>query len=424
MASAGASASVAAAALPLRAPGSPLRPPEAAYRGSRHAHTGSIVYPRRVLLAPRTGAAGHAPAAGGPAAVTGAAGAGAMAAAAPLPSFLCNMAAGAVGRAVAVSVTHPIDTLKTRMQVQRGGARQGSAEALRGLLATSGVGGLYAGLDGSLVGQVPSSALAFAVYELARGAFSPLVPPDLHVPFTTACGSLGGLVGTLLVVPSEVVKTRLQTGVHATAGEAAGAILQEEGWAGFYRGCGIQARPPGLAPAAPEPRSARRPDGGRSWCGTCRSGRCSWRPSRRCGARPAPPPSRRPRRERPRARHARGGPRRRPHHPLDVVKARPPRPAPPPPRPVGPCLIMTPDGAGRTQTRVMAQQRQAAAAPGGAGAAGYRGAGEALVRIAREEGPGALLRGLGPRVLAVAPMSALFLSVYETLRASLAAPAS
>eukprot|EP00741_Cyanophora_paradoxa_P009903 tig00000157_g9593.t1 len=51
----------------------------------------------------------------------------------------------------------------------------------------------------------------------------------------------------------------------------------------------------------------------------------------------------------------------------------------------------------------------------------YRGIGEAFHSILEREGPGALFKGLAPRVMLVLPASALFFGVYEGVRSAIRA---
>eukprot|EP00741_Cyanophora_paradoxa_P000569 tig00000411_g550.t1 len=164
---------------------------------------------------------------------------------APTPTLLANMFASGVARLVAISATHPIDTVKTKVQTSRGEPRP-ALETLRLIVKQQGVTGLYAGLDGTMIGQVPYSAVAFGIYEFLKELLVPQLPPSLfaHILCYLVCGSLGDLTGSLIVVPSEVVKTRLQAGTYATAKEAIDSILEDTGFRGFH---------PQVAPPLPTP---------------------------------------------------------------------------------------------------------------------------------------------------------------------------
>lgn len=61
------------------------------------------------------------------------------------------------------------------------------------------------------------------------------------------------------------------------------------------------------------------------------------------------------------------------------------------------------------KTRLMTQKA-------GSGAAQYKGLVDCLVRVAREEGTGALFKGIGPRVINIALGGAIFFGAYEAAR--------
>ena len=99
---------------------------------------------------------------------------------------------------------YPLDTIKTRLQARLSGERV----ALRR--------GLYRGLLGNLAGVAPASALFFAAYEPMKAALRRDDDGDggggdgakEHL----LAGAVGGLVSSVVRVPTEVIKTRRQVG--------------------------------------------------------------------------------------------------------------------------------------------------------------------------------------------------------------------
>jgi solute carrier family 25 S-adenosylmethionine transporter 26 len=134
------------------------------------------------------------------------------------------MAAGASAGAAVETALYPIDTIKTRLQAVRGG----------GAIVW---GGLYSGLAGNIAGVIPASALFMGVYEptkraMAAEGFSPFAQQ-----FTAA--TLAGTAASLVRVPTEVVKQRMQTGQFQSAIKAVQAIVAKEGVRkGLYAGYG------------------------------------------------------------------------------------------------------------------------------------------------------------------------------------------
>ena len=141
-----------------------------------------------------------------------------------LPVLLASCAAGATAGAAVETALYPIDTIKTRLQAARGGVP----------IVWK---GLYAGLAGNIFGVIPASALFMGVYEpmkriVASHGGSPLVQQ-------LAAATAAGCAASLVRVPTEVVKTRMQTGQFASATAAVKAIVSKEGVRrGLYAGYG------------------------------------------------------------------------------------------------------------------------------------------------------------------------------------------
>ncbi|RDB14702.1 putative mitochondrial carrier protein PET8 [Hypsizygus marmoreus] len=144
------------------------------------------------------------------------------------PTFLQSlMAGGAAGTAVDL-LFFPIDTVKTRLQSAQGFARAG------------GFSGIYKGVGSVVVGSAPGAAAFFSTYETMKQN-SPL-PPHLAPLTHMFSASIGEIAACLIRVPTEVIKTRTQTMTYGALGKssfaAAGQVLANDGWRGFYRGFG------------------------------------------------------------------------------------------------------------------------------------------------------------------------------------------
>ncbi|KAH6826861.1 Pyridoxal phosphate transferases superfamily protein [Perilla frutescens var. hirtella] len=140
--------------------------------------------------------------------------------------MLCESAvAGAAAGAVVETVLYPIDTIKTRLQAVRGGG-----EII--------LKGLYSGLAGNLVGVIPASALFIGVYEPTKQKLLDIFPQNLSAVAHLAAGAIGGAASSIVRVPTEVIKQRIQTGQFASAPEAVRLIVAKEGFRGLYAGYG------------------------------------------------------------------------------------------------------------------------------------------------------------------------------------------
>ncbi|XP_055809780.1 S-adenosylmethionine carrier 1, chloroplastic/mitochondrial-like isoform X3 [Solanum dulcamara] len=132
---------------------------------------------------------------------------------------------GAAAGVVVEAALYPIDTIKTRLQAVRGGGQI----ILKGL---------YSGLAGNLVGVLPASAIFFGVYEPAKRKLLDSFPENLSALVHLTAGAIGGAASSIVRVPTEVVKQRMQTGQFASAPDAVRLIVAKEGFRGLYAGYG------------------------------------------------------------------------------------------------------------------------------------------------------------------------------------------
>jgi len=145
------------------------------------------------------------------------------------PSFkdelVGGMLAGAVAGAAVDIVLYPIDTVKTRLQTN----------TFKGF-STPEVSSLYSGLIGSLSGHVPSSAVFFAVYQTTKvlGLEPVLGGGSAFAQLLASAG--GNLAASTIRVPTEVVKTRMQSGAETAVPACVQTILSTDGPAGLFRG--------------------------------------------------------------------------------------------------------------------------------------------------------------------------------------------
>ncbi|KAJ6998241.1 S-adenosylmethionine carrier 1, chloroplastic/mitochondrial isoform X1 [Populus alba] len=134
------------------------------------------------------------------------------------------IAGGAAG-VIAEAVLYPIDTIKTRLQAVHGGGKINFK-------------GLYSGLAGNLAGVLPASAIFVGVYEPTKQKLLKSLPENLSALAQLTAGAIGGAASSLVRVPTEVVKQRMQTGQFASAPDAIRLIVSEEGFKGLYAGYG------------------------------------------------------------------------------------------------------------------------------------------------------------------------------------------
>eukprot|EP00397_Hematodinium_sp_SG-2012_P058148 GEMP01073325.1.p1 GENE.GEMP01073325.1~~GEMP01073325.1.p1 ORF type:complete len:164 (+),score=27.20 GEMP01073325.1:41-532(+) len=137
--------------------------------------------------------------------------------------------------------THPIDTVKAKVQVAKGAMRSPLAVYSR-VLRQEGVRGLFRGYGIACVGAIPAGGVYMASYEVFR------VELKHHIPLAFAADFAAGLAAETLScifwLPVDVIKERLQ--VQSDIGEKANyhyrhardacrQIFTKEGIRGLYR---------------------------------------------------------------------------------------------------------------------------------------------------------------------------------------------
>lgn len=143
-----------------------------------------------------------------------------------------DLAAGATAGASVEAALYPIDTIKTRLQMMKEGG------GIKALLAGAGGQALYAGIWGNLAGVIPASAIFFAVYEPLKKHAEGWSPENKNVVGPLVAGAGAGIAASIVRVPTEVIKQRMQMGEFKTAVSAIGSILSKEGVRGMYAGYG------------------------------------------------------------------------------------------------------------------------------------------------------------------------------------------
>lgn len=146
-------------------------------------------------------------------------------------SVLRSALAGGLASGLSTCLMHPLDTIKTR--VQASSATLG--EVVRSV-PKLGLRGVYAGAAPAILGQFASHGLRTGVFEASKMLIS-RIKPDLSEfqvqPVASLCSTV---LGTAVRIPCEVLKQRLQAGVHSSVREAFVSTLREDGPQGFFRG--------------------------------------------------------------------------------------------------------------------------------------------------------------------------------------------
>jgi len=129
---------------------------------------------------------------------------------------------------------YPIDTVKTRMQAAVAKERLGALQAARVVVQETSPAGLMRGAMVIGAGCVPAHVGLFGTYELTMAKFASKAGKDQHLR-TAACGAAAATVHDIILTPHDVVKQRLQLGLHRSAWSCVASMFRIEGIAGFYR---------------------------------------------------------------------------------------------------------------------------------------------------------------------------------------------
>ncbi|KAH8843325.1 hypothetical protein MCOR27_002363 [Pyricularia oryzae] len=166
--------------------------------------------------------------------------------------------AGATGAVLANALVYPLDIVKTRLQVQvkpkTGETRAPGSEphynstwdAITKIMEQDGLGGLYAGMGGSLIGVASTNFAYFYWYSVVRSLYfksvskTGIAPSAPSTAVELSLGAIAGAVAQLCTIPVAVVTTRQQTqskeerkGLLDTAKDV---IESEDGVFGLWRG--------------------------------------------------------------------------------------------------------------------------------------------------------------------------------------------
>lgn len=169
---------------------------------------------------------------------------------------MANGMAGMLSNLVSCVYFVPLDVICQRLMVQGlPGMRSfnGPFDAVCKVLRAEGFRGLYRGFGLTAVTQSPAAALWWGAYGSAQhfiwrslGYGNDVEKKPSHLEMVTVqatAGTLAGACASVITTPIDTIKTRLQVMDNHGVGrpsviKTTKALLQEDGWRGFYRGFG------------------------------------------------------------------------------------------------------------------------------------------------------------------------------------------
>tara|TARA_Y100000748_G_scaffold300698_1_gene299615 strand:+ start:6891 stop:7691 length:801 start_codon:yes stop_codon:yes gene_type:complete len=150
-----------------------------------------------------------------------------------------RLVSGAFGGAVSMTLTYPLETVRSRLSLQMNSMHyRGLADALGSIPRKD----LFRGLRMSILGYAPFSAISFSTYFTYREYLDSesAIHPDL---VKVLAGGGAGITAILVTYPSDLIRRRLQlqnfdksvpkyTGIL----DCSSKIVAREGVTGLYRG--------------------------------------------------------------------------------------------------------------------------------------------------------------------------------------------
>ncbi|CAM9511089.1 unnamed protein product [Ectocarpus sp. 4 AP-2014] len=162
---------------------------------------------------------------------------------------LMHLVAGGVAGVVESSCCHPLDTVKTRMQLRiKGGSTKGPLRTASSIVTKEGFLALYKGLSAVMMGIVPKMAVRFTSFETYKEWLGASPTGSKGLVFLAGLGS-GVTEAVVVVTPAEVCKIRMQAQFHSLLDpeemarrkyrnvlQTAVVVAREEGVGALYKG--------------------------------------------------------------------------------------------------------------------------------------------------------------------------------------------
>jgi len=154
------------------------------------------------------------------------------------PSLLTQVGMAGTAAVITVSFIHPIDVVKTRIQVSNEFASLGMGGTVKKVMSDEGVIALWKGVNAAWLREASYTSLRLGLYEPIKVMVG---AGDASAPFYKKflAGSAAGAIGSVAGNPFDVLKTKMMTAsgrevpsIVKTAKE----LFANQGIGGFYRG--------------------------------------------------------------------------------------------------------------------------------------------------------------------------------------------
>ena len=145
-------------------------------------------------------------------------------------SFVTGLLSGAVAGTTVDLILFPLDTVKTRLQATAGAK-----------LSLKTFQGIFNGVAPAIAASAPCAATFFGAYDSFKRILKEKLPENCDTLAHAGAAAGADLVQSVVRVPFEVVKQRVQAGVDATGRAAFASVMKTQGPRGLYRGWGALA---------------------------------------------------------------------------------------------------------------------------------------------------------------------------------------
>lgn len=160
-------------------------------------------------------------------------------------SGIKHLALGTMASLAGTFISHPIDSVRTAISMEIGGAQKSVIESTRSILKNKGFLGLYRGIIPNMIRIAPYCTINFVIYDRLEQRYRKRVGRggDLGVLPTVVFSALAGAFAQTAVYPLETVQRRLQAQViqqspiiYRNIIDAFKVIIREEGVNALYAG--------------------------------------------------------------------------------------------------------------------------------------------------------------------------------------------
>ena len=148
---------------------------------------------------------------------------------------LNHFVSGAFAGMVSLTLTYPLDAIRTRMSVE---GAEGSATMRQAFRDIGGARNLFRGIGLALSEVIPQSGLRFYLMSVARDFFSKRLQDDFPYGTIVVASIAAGCLSTVVTYPLALLRRKQQT-TNMSARVCFQRVVHRHGYRGLFRGLGI-----------------------------------------------------------------------------------------------------------------------------------------------------------------------------------------